>query len=713
MSFRQSIVSAVQRRRQRFQYEIRRPRMSVTEVYAALTPGVDVDLMAPDGFARLWAVHAETTPPAMWSVAPAATPSEIERAHRSQTRILARNFPVTPETDWHREPFHGVSWPRVHVESCPQVIPGADIVLLWRLNRMECLRELAAAYRTTSERIFADRIAALMDSWARANPFMVGANWIRPVEIGVRLYQWSVALAGIARARVPSDETCRRILCSVLRQADFLALHFSTGAIPDHHRTGEAATLAALSAYWPILNASRGWMEQADATMLEEARRQVLKDGFQFENSVNCHVVSLDFFLLYLHAKLLRGETPPALVLEKTRAMVETVLALVSPAGRMPGIGDDSTTRLMVIDGDAGSPGPLGESVVFEAFLRCEHARLFATTSWGRDLLALRRPLAYTRRFEEAGVDVFRARDSHVVFTHGPQHRRLFPNGHLHADAGSFELELDGSPVVVDSGTYLYGFDAALRNHMRSARAHNTMRVDGAETMQPTGTFEWGSVAPGEALGFGAVGDVMATGCRRFEPGLHGAGVDHVRVLVRVAATVLVIDRMVPRAGVTAGEHTAELYFHTPARPGVAVHEGSLVRLPDPRRFVRIFEVIGDPQAGIELIDPTDPAALYSTAYGECTTGTTIRVTRTVREAATLVCALRSPEVSVTHQDARGDLIACVIDELHVRRLVDVRLKPFGVFVGGRAIVGAGTTTPAREPVQTADSLAWLDEIDA
>jgi len=714
MSLLQRIRGVVHRRRERFYYEVVRPEMPVSELYAELAPGLGVDLLQPDGFARLWSAQAAATPRALWSVMPAATPDAIERARRGECGLLLRTIRVTPATEWHREPFHEIRWPRVHVDSCPYIIPGADIGILWQLNRMDGLRDHAAAYRATGDGRFAANIAALMDSWVQANPYRVGANWISPMESGIRLFNWSTALAGLSGAPVPPNESCERILRSVMRQAEFLSSHFSRWAIPNNHLVGEAATLAAFATYWPVFKRAGAWMTQAESTLVDEAKRQVLKDGFHFENSVNYHLVTLDFFLVYLHAKLLRGETPPDLILEKTRAMAEAALALVAPSGRMPMIGDDSMPRLVVLGGAMGSPGPVAGAVAFEDFLRPEHARLFATAAWGRELLALRLPVTHARRFEEAGIDVARTPDAHLVVTHGPQHHRPFAHGHLHADAGSFELELDGETLFVDSGTYLYGFDPELRRHMRTARAHNTVIIDGIESMKPTATFGWDSVVSAEPLGFGVVDDVMAAGCRRHLPGGEGTGVDHTRVLVRIGPTVIIVDMLNPRAGVVSTAHTATLHFHTPVAPGVAVLEGHQVRLTDAARFVRVFEVLDEPRAQVELIsDATDLAAVVSPAYGERSVGTTIRVSVPVRESVALVSVLRSPEVSVTRVQARGGQIGCAIDEGHTRRILGVHLDPFGVFVGGRAIVGATPPPPPRALSRTTDSLEWLDDIDA
>jgi hypothetical protein len=65
----------------------------------------------------------------------------------------------------------------------------------------------------------------------------------------------------------------------------------------------------------------------------------------------------------------------------------------------------------------------------------------------------------------------------------------------------------------------------------------------------------------------------------------------------------------------------------------------------------------------------------------------------------------------VTRTRSRIGQIGCAIDEGHLRRMVSLRPDPFGVFVGGRAIVGApnpaaaATTAPSK-------SLEWLDEIE-
>lgn len=66
----------------------------------------------------------------------------------------------------------------------------------------------------------------------------------------------------------------------------------------------------------------------------------------------------------------------------------------------------------------------------------------------------------------------------------------LPPNfSHAHADLMSPVLWLRGEPVFVDTGTFTYNGDPAMRRYFRLA--HNVVTIDGREMAEPTGTFSW------------------------------------------------------------------------------------------------------------------------------------------------------------------------------------------------------------------------------
>jgi len=706
-SFSLRLRDAAVRYRNRFRYEVRRPARSRAQIEAQLVPASDYNLGVPGGFSRVLAAHLASTPTTYWRNAPAATVGEITRVRRGEFDLLGHSIVVTPATDWHTDPVNHVRRAVQHVDSMADFGDGSDLVLLWHLNKMTFLIDHAAAWRATRDEAIARGVYDLIASWCDANPFMVGSNWRSPMETGTRLVAWSMALAALADAPSPDDATAEKIVRAVTRQAEFLAEHFSEWPIPNNHLVGEAAQLYAFAAYWPLLKQAPAWMARSEATLVAEAERQILKDGFQYENSVNYHAYSLDYFLVYLHGKALRQEAPHPVILRCVTAMADALIALVSPAGRMPMIGDDSVARFFVLRHWFDERALPAEGVTFADLVQPAQAALFLSTPWGRDLLTRHTPLVHARSFSEAGIDVARDADSHLVFTHGPQHHRLAAHGHLHADAGSFELELDGSPVFIDGGTGLYSRTRE-REHLRSAKAHNTLLVDGVEPMKSLHTFAWETVSAGEHLGFAASGDVVALGCRRKLPGTAASSFLHTRVLVKLGGVLLVADAVTPRGDAAA--HWATLWFHTPLAPALVANEDARVRLTDASAFARIFEVHGATPPRVDVVTaPDDPLTLWSPCYGTLRHGSTVRVSTEFEKPLALLCALRPPDVSIETSLVTAGEVACAVETHGRRRIVVIHFDPFSVSVGGRTLAGAGVRPTA---VASPTPMDWLDELE-
>ena len=703
---------AAHRWRSRFVYERLRPELSRADVAARLDPAVTVETGAQP-YVRLLQAHLSLTPPALWNHASPALPETVTRARKGEWTLLGRTLPVSPETDWHRDPFFGARWPEHYVGAVSFHQPGGDLVTLWHQNKMLFLLELAEAYRTTRDPVLAARIYQLIDSWCLANPYLVGINWASPMDIGTRVAAWSQSLAALTEADTPSEDVCARIVRSVVRQVEYLATHLSQWPVPNNHLIGEAATLFVCGAYWPIWRDAARWMDVGESVLAAEAERQILADGVQYEASINYHAYALDFFLFYLHAKALRAEPPHPVVLERTRAMATACLELVMASGRRPRIGDDTIDRFFVLQHALDAP-PLSarESVLRDA-LRPAYARLFDGTDWGRELLDIRVPSRHARHFPQAGMSIARDHAASLLFVHGPQHRALFSHGHLHADAGSFELEMDGNPLFIDAGTYVYFADAAAREYFKSGRAHNAPLVDDVEPMRSLEPFRWENVAVGEYLGFGAVADAVAVGNRRKLHGAGGVALEHIRTVVVTRGTALVIDAIRSAAdAVGSPTHLARIGFRTPTPPGTASIAGTQVSITDPRRFARIVEAFSNQRIQVELVDDAnDRACWYSPHYGELKRGVAVRVNAEFESGVVVVSAVRNVDVGVVpvRLDDREAEIA--IEAHGERRVTRVCFDPFSVVVGGVTVAGRGVETPAPSDGSRHETPAWLDEL--
>jgi hypothetical protein len=96
--------------------------------------------------------------------------------------------------------------------------------------------------------------------------------------------------------------------------------------------------------------------------------------------------------------------------------------------------------------------------------------------------------------FEQGGYTVIRevtAEHEHLLaFDHGPL-GYLSIAAHGHADALGIWLHIDGEPVLVDAGTYLYHAGREWRSHFRGTPAHNTLSINGEDSSIISGPFNW------------------------------------------------------------------------------------------------------------------------------------------------------------------------------------------------------------------------------
>ncbi len=312
------------------------------------------------------------------------------------------------------------------------------------------------------------------------------------------------------------------------------------------------------------------------------------------------------------------------------------------PSGRQPRIGDDTIDRFFVLahalDGPplAAREHRIRNGRPTGARAHTGRPRRGAASS---SLPPCRRT---TRATSHRPASASRAtHDAALVFAHGPQHRHLFSHGHLHADAGSFELELEGVPVVVDAGTYVYFARHRTRAPTSRAHAPTTRRcVDDVEPMQSLEPFRWENVAAGEYLGFGAT---SATGgdCAGFS-GADGVPIEHTRAFVlRTAPHGARLRSQARRVPVRRIRTSCACVSHADAA-GNRSCDGPRARYR-PASFRARDRSVRNGHARRRDRRPDDRNCWYSSRYGELQRGVAVRVSAEL-ESRVVVSDIRSIE---------------------------------------------------------------------
>ena len=571
---------------------------------------------------------------------------EADRILDGHVTLFDRSFHLPDPIDWNQDPITRRRWPRVHATRLNyRAAVAGDPKDAWELNRHQFLPGLAAAYCVTEDERYAQRVLDVLESWIEDCPPFMGINWTSGIELAIRILSWSHSLALINEA--PCFDARRRATFarSIHDQAWYLSEHLSLSSSSNNHLISE---LTALVEAGHLLNEPR-WIDLGRVHLIDQIERQVLDDGVGAEQSPSylCH--TLEFYALAGLRLRERGRPLPRSVLDRMVLGARYVATLLESGGGLPMIGDndsgvvlplstaprDACTLITLIAHLADDP-----SLAHADAASDEKAHWLLGPGEVDELMRARPASAPEPRdaFPTGGAYVLEselgARRLKAVFDCGPL--GMLPTaGHGHADALSFLLYVDGAPVLIDPGTYVYFKEPRWRAYFRGTSAHNTVRIDGQDQ----------SVFGGPFL---AVSRAQA-GCLEWAPGRCVTGwhdgyerlpdpVRHIRTL-RVHPEQ---RRLEVRDVFTGSEaHTVELFFHlhhayeahqTPR------HNELSLRGPGGDVLVRLDERL---EVRTATGDERRPLGWYSTMLGSKHPTTTLTGALETRGDKTLVTEFR------------------------------------------------------------------------
>jgi hypothetical protein len=331
-----------------------------------------------------------------------------------------------------------------------------------------------------------------LDAWRTANLPRPGDAW-HPYPLATRVGNWIAALSiAPALATSAAVESLRRQLAHLERNVedDVLGNHVI--------RNARALVLGGIALDEPR------WRRTGVDLLRREVPEQVLADGGHYERSPVYHLVVLRDLLE------VREATGDGWLDDPIERMTRFAAALARPDGR-PALFNDGSLDLAP---ELELPAPPDGSAVFP----------------------------------ETGYVVLRDGGLWLAFDCGPPSPPFLP-AHAHADALSFQLWVDGEPVVVDPGTYTYE-PGPERDWFRSSRAHSTVTIDGRDQFELWGAFRTGPLPRVTLVSTGPpAAEVVARGIR------------HVRSIDVRSGSVEIDDDV-------AGSGHVELAASVPLAPG-------------------------------------------------------------------------------------------------------------------------------------------------
>jgi len=537
--------------------------------------------------------------------------------HRFQ--FLGQDFEFPNEIDWHLDPVSGDVWRKDYFEKIDQWMWSGkrlgDYKLPWELNRHQYFVTLGKAYWLSGNDRYPEEYAHQILSWIRQNPVGIGINWYSALEIGVRLISWVIAFYFIRGSSYFVTKAGKPFLKSLYQQASFLRNHLTANEeFSNNHIIGEAAALVIVGSLFPELKEAREWLRTGLQIFEEQINLQTFTDGANKEQATSYHRFVLEFLLLIVILGR-RGAFDVSLGLEThLEKMLDYLMYIMTPEGNVPMIGDSDDGRGYIFD-ESADVQDVRNWLAVGAVLFNRPEFKFVAQEFGEGafwLLGLRGLRAFEQlegaepketsvSFPNAGHYVIRDNwtgiSDYAFFKCGP-----FGYGgdgfcaHSHCDQLGFVLWIEGTPIVLDSGTYTY--HGASRDIFRLTTAHNTLMVDEHEQAMPLNEFAWQGVTQTKCMSWE---DNWVVGAIEAAPGVW-----HRRELHHPAVGIWEINDDLE----AKGGHKVSWFFHL--APDLSVSRSATFE----HLVLKIdgsLHVILVPPSGVQLDIRT---GWYSSSYG-------------------------------------------------------------------------------------------------
>lgn len=412
-------------------------------------------------------------------------------------------------------------------------VPG-DIRTNWELNRHYQFALLAKSFYVTGDSAYLGELEELFGSWNAANPFMWGPEWASPMESAIRLINWLTAACFLGASPSKDDrrrELARKLCAGAYVMAANVRKHYSRFSSANNHTIVEASGVAVAA----VVFGQKAWLDEALALLEREVSLQTWPDGVNKEQALHYQLFVMEALCLVSHALRASGRGLPESIAALLRKMARYAAACRVGERACIEFGDDDEG--IIFNPCCSKPFYLGYVLAFVSLEAADGVRwtdgpdgyeqlrwLYGSGDFARaDEAPLFVP-GCVETFPQGGVTVARASGGRAVlaFDHGPLGFGALA-AHGHADALSIQLFVDGEPVLIDSGTYIYNGNRTKRDLYRSTAMHNTVCVSGKNQSEILGPFLWGKKAKVDDFKIDESGDAVTLSASHdgFSPSIH------------------------------------------------------------------------------------------------------------------------------------------------------------------------------------------------
>lgn len=393
---------------------------------------------------------------------------------------------------WHRDAACGVVVsPEIPARQLNhrRLPDGADARTIWEINRWVEMTRLAMHAWLNNDLDALRKAQLLLEDWCDRNPPGMGINWTSPLEVALRLinFTWFDALAAAAIKRTATGSIATQLegaQAALARRivpvhTAWVWRYRSAGSSANNHLLGELAALVVAVSRWPELKRFACTADEAWDSLGREVLRQFAPDGGSREQALHYHAFA--FELAFLAVRVVGCRAGP--VFDRLDSALKFWQALGHPEEPWD-FGDNDDAQVL--------PLTWHRALAAEEWQEWARGESGSLQFWlGECPFGLAQEEAGCRLFPQSGMAVWRTEGWMARLDSSPLGFGSLA-AHGHGDALHLSLWDGDKALLIDPGTGGYYGLPQIRAELAAWEVHNGPQpVEGFLTPQRLGTFLW------------------------------------------------------------------------------------------------------------------------------------------------------------------------------------------------------------------------------
>jgi len=375
------------------------------------------------------------------------------------------------------------------------VSSAEDIKFTWEPARFGWACTLARAYAVNSDERYAAAFWQRFEEFQRANPPYLGPNWASAQEAALRLIHWAYCLEVLRRSPASTPQRLEMMAAAVAAHAARIPPTLSYAkAQNNNHLLSEAAGLYTAARLLPQHPQANQWRSLGWSLFQRGLQDQIAADGVYMQHSTNYHrlMLQLALWVFSLWDTGGRGETVPPVSIDRLRASLRWLLALLDPlSGQVPNLGPNDGAYILPLTSLPSSD----YRPVLQAASRM-FCRQPALPEGPWDEMAAWYPDCTLREAQPLSLYPPSPIPTSPLILYHPTHpswaylrAARFHDRPGHTDQLHVDLWWRGLNLAQDAGTYRYQAPPPWDNALSASRVHNTLTVNRLDQMTRAGRF--------------------------------------------------------------------------------------------------------------------------------------------------------------------------------------------------------------------------------